>query len=189
MKFILVVAMMIACATNSQAAVILKSGESYSGTFELDNTPNSFKLSDFWWDAILEIVDSAAPPFQANSDPGQVTLTIFENMDYTNPIYTASQNSDNWLSDYGLFFGSDDFLAGDKNGSFTVSYAGNGEATFYSIAIANFAGDLAPSNVARTLIFPEANGNPPNPVNSPSMIYLMLSFLALVVTKRALIKN
>lgn len=155
-KLILSTALLLTCSATN-ASVILGNGDSYSSAFSLENTPNSYKLSDNFWDVTIGILDEDNSPFKApTGNTSYVTLTLFENTDYTNQVFTETIDSRNWFADYGLFFGGQNGLFTDFDGSFTVTYAGPGQASFSDIQIANFAGQLGPSNVASVILYPTA---------------------------------
>ena len=141
----------------TNASVILGNGDSYSSAFSLENMPDSFKLSDNFWDVTIGILDTDNDPSKApTGNTSYVTLTLFENTDFTNQVFTETTDTRNWFADYGVFFGGQNSLFTDFDGSFIVTYTGPGQAEFFDIQIANFAGQLAPSNVASVIIYPTA---------------------------------
>jgi len=182
-RFIL--SLMFVCFTSlSQASVVLNSGETYSGAFNLQSNGDLFKLTDNFWEVGLVIIDSTNRPFSgAGSIPGTVTLTLFENTDGTSQVFSMTQDSSNWLADYGLYFWGDAPLFTDHDGSFSISYNGGGTAELSTILISNFSGTLAPSNVAYANITPQAVSAVPLP--AAAWLFLSgLGALGLVRRKR-----
>lgn len=176
--------LLISCSLSTQASVILQNGDSYSTAFTMQSMPDFYKLTDNYWESILELVDSANPPYEYNGS-GSVTLTLYENTDYTHQVFSWTEDSSNWMADYGIPFWGNDGLFNDLDGSLTVTYNGAGSAELHGIHISNFAGVLAPSNVARTSIYPTA-------VPVPAALWLMLSgigALGFLRKNKACLKN
>lgn len=179
-KSILSTALLLASFSTS-AAVTLGDGDSYSSAFSLENAPNHYKLSDNFWDVTIGIIDENNHPFKApTGNASYVTLTLFENTDFTNQVFTNTTDSRNWYGDYGLFFAGHDSFFTDFDGSFTIIYSGSGQADLFDVSIANFAGRLAPSNVASVTLYPSATNVP-----LPAAAWLFLSGIgALGIARR-----
>ena len=155
MKRIILASLFAFNSTTAQASVVLQDGESFSTSFTMQSYPDIYKLTDNYWESILELVDSSNPPYAYNGT-GSVSLTLYENTDYTNQVFSWTEDSSNWLADYGIPFSGNDSLFSDLDGSLTVTYNGSGTAELFGIHIRNYAGSLAPSNVASASIYPTA---------------------------------
>lgn len=165
----MVASIMLLSSIGCNAALILADGESFSASFTLESNGDAFKLTDNYWDILVPIIDSNNPPFSMPSaNSSFITLTLFENTDFTSLLFSSTQDTSNWFSDFGLlFFGENNFFE-DQDGSLRITYSGLGEASFIdNILVANFSGTEAPSNVAFASIVPEPSVQVPNPVPAP----------------------
>lgn len=188
-KYIIVMASIL-FSLSVNGSVLLNSGDSFSAAFSMENTPDSYKLTDNYWEAFVVLIDSANQPGSTGGDPGEVTFTLFENTDFSNEIYSETADSDYWLADYGIPFWGEQGFFNDFDGSFTVSYVGAGIAELFDVSIANFAGELAPSNVAAAYIV--ANGTDDTPTASvpePSALLLMLIGIMPLLFRRKLLSK
>ena len=88
-------------AVGSQAVVTLESGQSYQTSFSLQSDGQYFLSSDYFWDAQLQAVDSAATGPDAGT--GVLTVSFFENIDFTGLVYTTSIDSSS--ATFGAFLG------------------------------------------------------------------------------------
>jgi len=161
---------------SANAAVTLGNGESYSSAFELVSYADAAKLTDNFWEVGLGVIDENNQPFSAPTGaPSYVTLTLYENTNFTNEVFSGTQNTRDWMGDYGVYFWGNSSLFTDLNGSFTVSYSGDNNANLFEVVISNFAGSLAPSNVASIYIDPT-----PSAVPLPAAAWLMISGLGVL---------
>jgi len=166
-------AALLSISFNANSAIILQDGETYSSDFTLSSAPDAIKFTDNFWEVIVGIYDRDNDPFRLPIiNPSYVTLTLFENTDFTNQVYSQTKDTRDWIGDYGvLFYGTGGF-SGDLSGSFSVSYSGGNQATLLDVSIKNYAGQAAPSYIAQTVITPTAS-----PVPVPAALWLFASGL------------
>jgi hypothetical protein len=186
MKLLFIIFTLVMVTTSARASIILQSGESFSEEFTLLPTPNTFKLTDNYWDIYVDLIDSGAPPFTPGGNAGTLTLSLFENTDLSGLI-TSFSIPTSFPEPEGLLFFGNQFGLGDFNGSLTLQYEGDGEATLNSIFVGIFAGDADPSGVSSVLITPE--GMPSEPpitnVSAPAMYGVFFAMLGLMLVRRA----
>jgi hypothetical protein len=147
---------------NSQAAVILDSGDSFSSSFNLVSDGDVFKETDLFWDVLTttQLIDS----FQGN-----LTITMFENSDFTGFLQTYEDRISTFPRT--VIAGGDEAYFTDLNGSFTIQNTGSSQIILNEITIASFAGNIPPSGVAFDTITP-------SPVPLPAAAWLMISGLS-----------
>lgn len=156
-------AVLLSANLTANASIILDAGESYFSSFTLSSDGDKFKVTDFFWDAEVNIFNPSAF--------GSLTLTLYEDTLGINEVYSFTNS---WVTGAGAtltrVFGSNDSLFTDLNGSFTLTNTSSrGDSlTLNSVTISNFAGSILPSNVATTTITPSA-------VPLPAAAWLLLS--------------
>ncbi len=166
-------AALLSISINANSAIILQNGETYSSSFALNSAPEAIMFTDNFWEVIVAIYDRENDPFRLPIiNPSSVTLTLFENTNYTNQVYSQTLDTRDWIADYGVLFSGTGGFFGDLNGSFSVSYSGGNQATLMDIAIRNYAGQAAPSYIAQTVITPTVS-----PVPVPAALWLFASGL------------
>lgn len=166
-------AALLSISFNANSSIILQNGETYSSDFTLSSAPEAIKFTDNFWEVIVAIYDKDNDPFKLPIiNPSSVTLTLFENTDYTNQVYSQTLDTRDWIADYGVLFSGTGTFSADLNGSFSVSYSGGNQATLLDVSIRNYAGLAAPSYIAQTTIIPTAS-----PVPVPAALWLFASGL------------
>jgi hypothetical protein len=140
---------------SGQAAVALNSGQSYQTSFALQSDGSAFKISDYEWEIEVTAVDSDNPPGNYGGT-GFVTVTLFENVDFSSPVFNFTVDS----GASSVFGGSFDSRFSDLSGSLVISYTGSGVLDLQQITISNLAGAEAPSFVATTTFVPMASQVP-----------------------------
>ncbi len=156
---------------NANSSIILQDGESYSSNFTLSSAADAIKFTDNYWEIIVGIYDRDNDPFKLPIiTPSSVTLTLFENTNYTNQVYSKTLDTRDWIADYGVLFGGFSSFFTDLDGSFMVTFNGGQQATLLDVVIKNYAGSLAPSYIAQTVINPVAS-----PVPVPVALWLFVS--------------
>lgn len=166
-------------AFGSQATVTLASGESHQTAFGLQSEGQYILSSDFFWDAQLQAVDSAAT--EPYSGTGVLSVSFFENIDFTGLVYSTSIDSSS--AAFGAFLGGE-FTPRfeDHTGSIRISYTGIGTVELQSITVSNRAGSQGPFFNATTTFEPMAS-----PVPAPPSLALFLPGLlvtAVVAARR-----
>jgi hypothetical protein len=139
----------LSCSFSSQAEVTLNSGESFQTSFELHADGNVFRISDYEWDVELMAFDSANPP-GTYGGTGFITVTMYENIDYTGNVFTITEDS----GASSVFGGTFDSRFSDWSGSMRISYTGTGVLELQLVTISNNAGNIGPSFVATTSFVP-----------------------------------
>lgn len=164
-------AVLLATSLTANSSIILQDGESYSSSFNLSSTANGSSLTDNYWEVVVAIYDKDNDPFKLPViTASSVTLTLFENTDYSSQVYSQTLDTRDWIADYGVLFGGFNTLFADLDGSFVISYNGGQQATLLDVAVRNYAGSLAPSYIAQTVINPVAS-----PVPVPAALWLFVS--------------
>ena len=154
-------AALLSTSLNANSSIILQDGDSYSTSFNLASVAEGNKFTDNFWEVIVGIYDRDNDPFKLPVvNPSTVTLTMYENTNLTNQVYSETIDTRFWLGDYGVLFSDFNTLFTDFNGSLTVTFNGGTQATLLDITIANFAGTLTPSNIASTYINPKVSAVP-----------------------------
>lgn len=176
MKKMMLTFLLLATANLSQAAIVLNSGDTYTTAFSLQSDGDYFKLTDNYWEVIVELIDSDNLPFSTPIAPSTITLDLYEDPGATSQVFSMTEDTSMWFSDYGILFAGFEGLFADHDGSLRITYNGPGSATLSGVIVSNFAGTLAPSNVATTRILPEALA----PVPLPAAVWLFLSGAALL---------
>ncbi|VAX11740.1 hypothetical protein MNBD_GAMMA25-2156 [hydrothermal vent metagenome] len=132
----------------AQAALQLSTGDSFSSDFYLLDDGNYFKITDNWWDLLIDFTSASFDPATENFN-----LSVYEGTGLTgaSKIFT-SVNSTNINS---LYYDFDFNFLADRTGSFLIDQV-NGDFSIESVTIATFGGSSAPSNVAVTIVTPSA---------------------------------
>lgn len=149
----------------ANASVILNGGDSFSSSFALTSEGDTFKITDFFWDAVAGVS-------LISDTSGELTLNLYEDIAGTNLVFSAStslSHSQNTAFS-ALIGGGNNPLFTDFDGSFTLTNTGTSQLELLDVAVSNFAGTLLPSNVATATITPSA-------VPLPAAAWLMISGL------------
>ena len=145
---IIVATLILVTSLTANASVILNSNDSFSSSFTLSSDGGKFKDTDFFWDVFANVS-------LLSDTSGELTLTLYEDIAGTNQVHSSSASLffsqlNTPFSD--LLGGGDNGLFADFNGSFTLENTGSSQIELFDVTISNFAGSLAPSNVATTTI-------------------------------------
>jgi len=161
MKKTLLTAALISTSLSANSSIILQDGDSYSTGFNLTSVAEGNKFTDNFWEVIVGIYDRDNDPFRLPVvNPSTVTLTLYENTNLTNQVYSETLDTRDWFGDYGVLFTDFNSFFTDLDGGLTVTYNGGTQATLLDISIANFAGTLTPSNIASIYIDPQVSAVP-----------------------------
>lgn len=160
-KIILPILLLIS-SINAQAAIVMSNGDTFSAAFTMESAPNAWKVTDYYWEVFVPLFDNDNSPFSVGIAESTATITLYENTDFTQVVASETQDVSMWMADYGLFLGGFDGAFADHDGSISISFNGlaTAEAVLDDIIIRNFAGLLAPSNVAVASITPTVSAVP-----------------------------
>jgi len=158
MRKLIIASTLLLASINTNAAIVLNSGTSYSASFVLQSVAEAYKSTDFFWDAgvMMNFTDPSAT----------INFSAYENAGDTSAFFSGSTTA--YTSGERFYFGSYDSGFTDFNGTFTITNSGASQIELVDVIISNFAGTLVPSNVATATITPSA-------VPLPAAGWLMLS--------------